>query len=128
MKISHGIDIVSVPRMQQTFKRSGAAFRRRVFTAAESAYCETKRMKYEHYAARFAAKEAAMKALTGLGHTVSNFRDIEVCRHATGKPYLHLAAATRKRLGLARSCQMELSMAHEREYAIATVVIVTGDR
>ena len=81
-------------------------------------------MKYEHYAARFAAKEAAMKAFEIRRKDRFRFREIQVRRRPTGKPYIHLSAETRKRFGLPDTYQVELSMAHEREYAIATVLLV----
>ena len=62
MEIRQGIDITSVRRMKEAIGRHGRRFLDRIFTPGEQAYCESKRMKYEHYAARFAAKEAAMKA------------------------------------------------------------------
>jgi len=81
-------------------------------------------MKYEHYAARFAAKEAAIKAIGALGNTLPPlFREIEVCRHPSGKPYLSIGRRARKCLGLAGKFQMELSLAHEREFAVAAVML-----
>ena len=124
MKITQGIDITSVRRMQDAIKRRGEAFIKRIFTADEQAYCETKRMKYEHYAARFAAKEAAMKAFEIRRENRYRFREIEVRRAPTGKPSIYLSEESRKRFRVPKNCQIELSMAHEREYAVATVLIV----
>jgi len=124
LKILQGIDLVKVGRMEAMILRSGKPFLDRVFSADEQAYCGAKRMKFEHYAARFAAKEAILKALKvrpGRGQRLSG---IEVKREASGKPYISLSAECRKAWRVPVKGQIELSVAHEREYAIATVVIV----
>ena len=125
MKILQGIDLVKVERMEQMIGRSsGKAFLGRVFSAAEQAYCGSKRMKFEHYAARYAAKEAVLKALKIRPKKNQRLSGIEVGREATGKPFIILNAGIRKQLRIPARAQIELSVAHEREYAIATVVIV----
>lgn len=127
MKILQGIDLVKVERMKQMIERpSGAAFLARVFSAAEQVYCGTKRMKFEHYAARFAAKEAVLKALKFRPKKNRRLSGIEVGHEATGKPFIVLDAESRKELRIPAKAQIELSLAHEREYAIATVVIVVS--
>ncbi len=125
MKILQGIDLVKVERMEQMIERSsGQAFLARVFSAAEQTYCGSKRMKFEHYAARFAAKEAVLKALKVRPKKNRRLSGIEVGREATGKPFIVLNPESRKWLRIPAQAQIELSIAHEREYAIATVVIV----
>ena len=124
MELRQGIDITSVRRIGQAIERHGRRFINRIFTPRERVYCESKRMKYEHYAARFAAKEAAMKAFEIRGENRYRFRDIEVRRRPTGKPFIYLPPAVRKRFGLPAKFQSELSMAHEREFAVATVLLV----
>ena len=124
MEIRQGIDITSVKRMQAAIERRGRPFLDRIFTREEQAYCESKRMKYEHYAARFAAKEAAMKAFEVRRENRYRFREIEVRRAATGKPSLYLSAQARKRFRVSEKCQIELSMTHEREFAAATVLML----
>lgn len=125
MRILQGIDLVKVERMERMIDRtSGKAFLDRVFTAAEQAYCGSKRMKFEHYAARLAAKEAVLKALKVRPKKNRRLSEIEVRREATGKPYIALSSKSRKEFHIPVQAQIELSVAHEREYAIATVVIV----
>jgi holo-[acyl-carrier protein] synthase len=124
MRLRQGIDIVKVRRIQNSIERQGKSFLKKIFSSEEIAYCESKRMKYEHYAARFAAKEAALKVFEGNSKHRFRLRDIEIHRKATGKPHIHLSESSRKRFGLPRKYQLELSMAHEREYAIATVILV----
>lgn len=124
MVIRQGIDITDVRRVQAAIERHGKRFIQRIFTPSEQAYCESKRMKYEHYAARFAAKEAAMKAFEVRREHRYRFREIEIRRAATGKPGIYLSAVSKKRFRVPARCQIELSMAHEREFAIATVLMV----
>lgn len=125
MKILQGVDLVRVERMEQKIERlSGKAFLDRVFSTAEQAYCGSKRMKFEHYAARFAAKEAVLKALKVRPRKNRQLSGIEVGREATGKPFIVLSPESRKQFRIPERAQIELSIAHEREYAIATVVIV----
>lgn len=124
MKILQGIDLVKVARMEQMIRGAGRPFLDRVFSAAEQAYCGSKRMKFEHYAARFAAKEAVLKALKVRPKKGQRLSGIEVGREATGKPFIALSQESRKQLRVPARVQIELSIAHEREYAIATVVIV----
>ena len=125
MKILQGIDLVKVERIEQQIERtSGRAFLDRVFSVEEQAYCGTKRMKYEHYAARFAAKEAVLKALKVRPKKNRQLSGIEIGREASGKPFVQLSPECRKQFRIPTRAQIELSLAHEREYAIATVVIV----
>ena len=127
MTIRQGIDITDVRRMEQAIRRRGKRFIERIFTPAEAAYCESKRMKYEHYAARFAAKEAAMKAFEVRRENRYRFREIEIRRAPTGKPFLYLSKISQKRFRVPPKCQIEISMAHEREFAIATVLVVVQE-
>ena len=86
MIVGTGIDIAEVPRIAEAIQRHGGRFLRRVFTESEMAYCDSKANRIERYAARFAAKEAGMKALgTGWNHGV-RWRDVEVCRQPGGRP------------------------------------------
>ena len=125
MKILQGIDLVKVERMERMIERpSGQAFLDRVFSASEQAYCGSKRMKFEHYAARFAAKEAVLKAVKVRPKKNQRLSGIEIGREATGKPFIVLSKESRKQLRIPAQAQIELSLAHEREYAIATIVIV----
>ena len=117
-----GVDIVSVVRMRQAIERQGKRFLNRIFTPSEQAYCELKRNKYENYAARFAAKEAVIKAKKG-GPGRYAFRQIEVVRGFRGEPGIRLSPAARKILKISPKAQFELTIAHEREFAVAVVVM-----
>ena len=92
MILGTGIDIIECARIQKVMERD-IGFRDKIFTPGEIAYCETKsRNKYQHYAARFSAKEALMKAI-GTGWRLGiRFADIEVFHDELGQPHIRLAA------------------------------------
>jgi holo-[acyl-carrier protein] synthase len=122
MIVGLGLDISEIDRIEAAIKRHGAPFIERLFTPAEVAYCESHKGKYERYAARFAAKEAAMKALgTGWSRGV-RWRDIEVTREPSGKPTLRLAgvaAEIARRMGVKN---ISLSITHSGNLALAEVI------
>jgi holo-[acyl-carrier protein] synthase len=123
MIVGTGIDIAEVPRVGQSIERFGERFLRRVFTEEEIKYCDSKANRVERYAARFAAKEAAMKALgTGWNRGV-RWRDIEVLRQPGGRPTIRfhgVAAEFAARLG---TKNIALSISHTAEHAIANVIL-----
>jgi holo-[acyl-carrier protein] synthase len=123
MIVGTGIDIAEVPRIAASIERFGSRFLHRVFTEGEIRYCEAKANRVERYAARFAAKEAAMKAIgTGWNHGVA-WRDVEVCREPGGRPTLTFhrkAAEFASRLG---ARHVALSLTHTAEHAIAQVIL-----
>jgi len=123
MIVGMGVDLAEVPRIRASFERYGVRFRDRVYTAAEIAYCERKANKHERYAARFAAKEAGMKAIgTGMRGGV-RWRDFEVGNLPSGKPTLRLhgrAAEYAARLGVNH---IALSLTHTAEIALAHVIL-----
>lgn len=122
MILGTGIDICEVPRIGASISRFGNRFIERVFTAAEIRYCQSKKNSVERFAARFAAKEAAMKALgTGASRGVT-WTSIEVAHAPGGRPTLHLhrhAAEIAARLGVQR---ISLSITHSESSAIAIVI------
>jgi holo-[acyl-carrier protein] synthase len=123
MIVGTGIDIAEVPRIAESIARFGDRFLRRVFTEGEIRYCESKANRVERYAARFAAKEAGMKALgTGWNHGV-RWRDVEVTRLPGGRPSMTFhgkAAEFAARLG---AVNVALSLSHTAEQAIAQVIL-----
>lgn len=123
MQLRQGIDLVSVPRIQQLIKKQGKSFLNRVFTPLEQAYCDGKFRRFEHYAARFAAKEAFIKAVGLEAKHGLIFRDLEVRRHPSGKPFLVVSSKLKKKLRL-NSTQIEISLAHDGELAVATVLLI----
>jgi holo-[acyl-carrier protein] synthase len=123
MIVGTGIDLAEVPRIRQSIERFGDRFLERVFTAGEISYCDSKANRMERYAARFAAKEAAMKALgTGWSQGV-RWRDCEVTRLPGGRPTISFhgkAAAFAAKLGVKNAA---LSLSHTAEQAIAQVIL-----
>jgi holo-[acyl-carrier protein] synthase len=123
MIVGTGIDIAEVPRIRKSIERFGDRFLQRIFTAGEIRYCESKANRVERYAARFAAKEAAMKALgTGWNHGV-RWLDCEVSRLPGGRPTMVFhgrAGEFAARLGVKNAA---LSISHTAEQAIAEVIL-----
>ena len=124
MIVGTGVDIAEVDRIRDSVERFGDRFLRRVFTEGEIAYCERKTVsRFESYAARFAAKEAGMKALgTGWNHGV-RWRDIEVVRPKGQRPTVQFhgqAAVFAERIG---AKNIALSITHTREQALAHVIL-----
>ena len=123
MIVGTGIDIAEVPRVADAISRFGERFIQRVFTEGEIQYCDSKANRVERYAARFAAKEAAMKALgTGWNYGV-RWRDIEVRRQPGGRPTIAFhgkAAEFAAKLG---ALHVALSLSHTELQAIAQVIL-----
>lgn len=116
-----GIDLVEVPRIREMLAKHGQRFKERTFTAGEIAYCDACAEPAMHYAARFAAKEAAAKALgTGLWNEGVSWTDIEVVRAENGRPSLLLHGAARLHAGEA-TCLVSLT--HTSEHAMAQVIL-----
>jgi holo-[acyl-carrier protein] synthase len=120
--IGLGVDIAEVPRIQAAIEGRGQRFLDRVFTPNEIAYCERFKNKFERYAGRFAAKEAAMKALgTGWRRGI-RWVDLEVVREQSGRPTIALAGEAAKiaaQLGVKR---ISLSITHTESEALAQVI------
>lgn len=122
MIVGLGLDIAEIDRIEAAITRHGAPFLERLFTPREVQYCERFKNRYERYAGRFAAKEAAMKALgTGWSRGV-RWRDIEVVRGESGKPTLKLEGAADE---IARSMGVKnivMTITHSGNLALAQVI------
>ena len=123
MIISIGVDIIEVRRVRETIERT-PRFAERVFTSAERAYCESRGVvASQHYAARFAAKEAALKALqTGWSGGIS-WQDIEVTAKASGAPLISFHGKALELYQQTGATAAHLSIAHTTEHAIAEVIL-----
>jgi holo-[acyl-carrier protein] synthase len=121
--ISIGVDIIEVRRVRETIERT-PRFAQRVFTAAERAYCESRgAVAAQHYAARFAAKEAALKALqTGWSGGIS-WQDVEVAAKESGAPLILFHGRARELYEQSGANAAHLSISHTTEHAIAEVVL-----
>jgi holo-[acyl-carrier protein] synthase len=121
--VGTGVDLAEVPRIKASIERYGEKFIKRIYTAAEIAYVERKANKFERYAARFAAKEAGMKAIgTGWRRGV-RWQDFEVANLPSGKPTLRfhgVAARFAEALGVKN---VSLSITHTAELGMAHVIL-----
>lgn len=121
MIVGHGIDIVEVDRIAE--KISSAAFLQKVFSPDEITFCEAKKNKAEHYAARFAAKEAFLKA-TGFGLLAGlNLYEIEIKADEAGKPFLVLQGSFKSKAIEHNWNTIHVSLSHTKALACASVII-----
>ena len=119
MNIKTGIDIIEIERVKQCIEDTSGKFCERVYTQKEIEYCESKKMqKYQHYAARFAAKEAVLKAISQLLESKFNieWKEIEILNDENGRPYVNLL-----KQGLNIN-DIDISISHCKEYAVASVI------
>ena len=123
MIVAIGIDLVEIARIEEVFERRGDRFRARVFTEGEISYCERRASKLASYAARFAAKEAAMKALgTGWSDGVG-WMDVEVVSEQSGAPALRLHGRALERMREIGATKAHISLTHSGNLAIAEVLL-----
>ncbi|MCI0487687.1 MAG: holo-ACP synthase [Blastocatellia bacterium] len=122
MIVALGIDIAEISRIEEAVARRGERFLRRVFTESEREYCEARASRFSSYAARFAAKEAAMKALgTGWGDGV-RWHDIEVVKEESGPPTVKLRGRAMELFREMGARKIHLSLTHSRDIAMAQVI------
>lgn len=120
MKTTCGIDMIEVNRIQDSIESLGEKFLSKIYTPSEIEYCNSKKqMKYQHFAVRFAAKEAIFKAMSDLleDKYEITWTDVEVLNDEKGKPHVHFV---NKEYPIQ---QIEISLSHLKEYAIASCVI-----
>ena len=122
MKIKCGTDIIEINRIKDSIDTIGKRFIERVFTPNEIEYCENKgKQKYQHYAARFAAKEATFKAIS---ETLNDkyaltWQDVEVENDNNGRPCININKIDKNKIE-----NIDLSISHCKEYACANVVVL----
>ena len=122
MKVTCGTDIIEIDRVKKSIEKLGAKFLNKVFTEKEIEYCESKKsQKYQHYAARFAAKEAAFKAISWKLNDKYEitWKDFEISNDEQGRPTLNILGIDLKDIE-----DIDLSMSHCKQYAIANVTIL----
>lgn len=123
MILGSGVDLCEVQRIEAAVARYGSRFLERIFTAREIVYADRKANRFERYAARFAAKEAGMKALGTGWHGGIAWRDFEVVNLPSGRPTLNFhgrAAEVAAKLGVRH---VALSLTHTKEQALAMVIL-----
>ena len=116
--LTTGVDIIEIGRVGRVLAGYGQRFLRRIYTVGEIDYC---RGRPPNLAARFAAKEATMKAL-GTGVRGVSWKDIEIIRHESGAPAIRLHGRAERRAQRLGVQEISLSMSHSQEYAVAFVV------
>lgn len=122
--VGHGVDLVHVERIERMLRDHADRFIERCFTPGERAYCEPMKRSGEHFAARFAAKEAVLKALgKGLTDGIA-WTEIEVQRSPEGKPSIHLTGRAREIADGQGITEFFVSLSHTDSHAIASVIAV----
>lgn len=122
MKIKCGTDIIEIDRIKESIESLGEKFLKRVYTESEIEYCESKKaQKYQHYAARFAAKEAVFKAVSESlpDKFALGWCDYEILNNETGKPNVKING-----IDLSNIENIDLSISHCKQYATATAVVI----
>lgn len=124
MKILTGTDIIEINRIKESIESLDESFKKRIYTEKEIEYCENKRnAKYQHYAGRFAAKEAVFKAVSKLLNDKYEitWKDAEILNDINGKPNITLKSKELEE----KIESIDISISHCKEYAIANVVIIS---
>lgn len=125
MNIKTGIDIIEVNRIQDSIEKLGDRFLKRVYTKQEIEYCESKKtQKFQSYSARFAAKEAVFKAVSGLIENKYDvkWKEIEIINDETGRPFVKLNGNLEELLG--DEVKIDISLSHIKETAVASVIVI----
>lgn len=121
MKIRTGVDIIEIERVKNSIEETGGKFCEKVYTKMEIEYCESKKtQKYQHYAARFSAKEAIFKAISlDLKNKYDiDWKDIEILNDESGRPYVNILKQD------IEINSIDISISHCKEYAVASVIAV----
>ena len=122
MEIKTGTDIIEISRIKKSIEETDNKFIERVFTDKEIEYCESKKtQKYQHYAVRFAAKEAVFKSISDKlkNKYEIEWKDIEILNDLSGRPYVKILNSKISNLK-----NIDISLSHCKEYAIASVVVI----
>ncbi|MFA6142704.1 MAG: holo-ACP synthase [Candidatus Omnitrophota bacterium] len=126
MIIGAGVDIVEIFRMKDAIDKWGDGFLTKIFTDREAEYSNSKRFSHQHFAARFAAKEAVVKAIGEPRKFPVKWTDIEVLNDGEGKPMIKFRGDAAKIKKTKKIGEIILSMSHSKNYAIASVILLKG--
>ncbi len=125
MIVGVGTDIVEIPRIGKMIERHGEHFLQRVYTEDEIRYCQRRKESFQHFAGRWAAKEAVMKTL-GTGWTRGvGWLDIEVATKRSGQPLINIRGTAREIANHLGIGDVLISISHCRAYAMATAIALT---
>lgn len=123
-----GIDIIEISRIKDAVIRWKDSFLRRVFTENEINYSRAKKFSYQHLAARFAAKEAVLKAIGDSSIHQINLREVEVLNDKSGKPFIRLSGAAKKIKEKKKISDIIISMSHTHKLAVANAILIKNDK
>ena len=122
MEVKCGVDIIEISRVRESIENIGQSFLNRIYTKREIDYCESRgKSKYEHYAARFAVKEAVFKAISEMiddKYSIT-WKDIETVNDDQGRPKVEILLINNRKIE-----NIDVSISHCKEYAIANVVVL----
>ncbi len=116
-----GIDIIEIDRIKESVDKYGNSFLNKIYTPTELEYCLNKANKYQHLAARFAAKEAVFKALSTGWNKEVGWKDIEIYNEPNGMPLVKLKGEVQSFLSNGKS--LKISMSHSRDYVTCVAII-----
>ena len=125
MVIKTGVDIIEIERVKKSIEETDGKFCERVYTQKEIEYCESKKsQKYQHYAGRFAGKEAVFKAISSILSSKYDigWKDIEILNDDTGRPYVNILNQDIK------VDNIDISISHCKEYAVTSVIFIPRGR
>ena len=120
--IGTGVDLVEVPRFSAVVKRQGERLLKHLFTPAEVAYARRRKLSAQHLAARFAAKEAVVKAIGAPKGLALEWKDLEIVRASSGQPGVRFKGS----LSRWKKLKVHLSLSHTKQYAVASAVVTSG--
>ncbi len=116
-----GIDIVEIDRIRNTVEKFGERFLNKIFTQAELDYCLSKKMKYQHLAARFSAKEAISKALATGWNKEFRWKDVEIFNEKSGLPIVNLKGGLKELVG--NGNEIKISISHSENYVVTVAIL-----
>jgi holo-[acyl-carrier protein] synthase len=123
-----GVDIVEIDRMKAAINKWGAHFLNKIFTEREIKYSNSKRFCHQHFAARFAAKEAVVKAFGGTNKYPIQWTDIEILNDKEGRPVVEFSGDAIKLKELKNIDQVMLTLSHSKHYAVANAMLLTKEK
>lgn len=124
MVYGSGVDIIEVERVKRAVKRWGDTFLKKIFTDNEIDYSQKRRFAYQHLAARFAAKEAVLKAFGGGWSRSLPWKDVEIINDKNGKPNIRLHGEAKRIYDKKSIEKIAVSMSHTKNYAVASAILV----
>lgn len=122
MNIRIGTDIIEISRIKKSIEDTDNKFIERIYTNKEIEYCESRKsQKYQHYAVRFAGKEAVFKAISSMlkNKFEIDWKDIEILNDSSGRPYVNILKSK-----ISDKINIDISLSHCKEYALATVIVL----